>query len=93
MREKDPVSSPEPAPACPHPTLFPGSWPHLAQGGPLLLTLGAEALAGIRVSEEHPHCAESVQQPQADTGGIPKPYRPVLMPVGTASLSYQRSAS
>lgn len=43
-----------------------GSWPHLAERGPLVLTLGIEVLAGVRVGEEHGDRAECVEQPQAD---------------------------
>lgn len=63
---------------------YPGSWPHLAERGPLVLTLGTEVLTGVRVGEEHRDCAKFVEQPQADARGVPEPHGAVLVPVGRA---------
>jgi hypothetical protein len=69
---------------------FPGPWSHLAEWGPLVLSLGVEVLIGVCISEEHLHCAEFVQQPQADARGIPEPYCAILVPVGRARLPLVR---
>lgn len=42
---------------------FPGSWPYLAEWGPLVLTLGTEVLTEVCICEKHPHGAEPVEQP------------------------------
>ena len=70
----------------PHTPWGPSSGPHLAEGWPLFLALGTEALVGVCVGEEHPHGAEFVEQPQADARGVPEPHRAILMPVGGTRL-------
>lgn len=72
--------------ARPHPPWSAGSGPHLAEGRPLFLALGTEALVGVCVSEEYPHGAKLVEQPQADARGVPEPHRAVLVPVGGTGL-------
>lgn len=78
-----------PGRACPHPPgaragSRAGSQPHLAERGPLVLALGVEVLAGVRVGEEHGDRAELVEQPQADARGVPEAHGAVLVPVGGA---------
>lgn len=45
----------------PCPPGFLGSWSHLAERGPFVLTLGTEAFTGVCVSEKHSHRAELVE--------------------------------